>query len=173
MEYNFLKISFKENFYKNIKNLYFRENKDILYYDNSHMTYIYKVTIDNILYTFYGFYKENYFNIIFDSYDEKLDVTVKNKFTLLINLDWKLNKTEEDISIWTINFSNKYYGESIILPIRNKMFDNNISIHDYIKIYNLKKIKVNIKIVKRIEENKNLNILNKFYMLFNLSNKQI
>lgn len=173
MEYNILKISFKENFYKNIKDLYFSENKDILYYDNSHMNYIYKVTIDNILYTFYGFYKEKYFNIIFDSYDEKLDITIKNKFTLLINLNWKLNKINGDISIWTINFSNKYYGDSIILPIRNKMFDNNLSIHDYIKIYNLKKIKVIIKTVKIVEENKNFNILNRFLMLFNVSNKQI
>jgi len=173
MEYNILKISFKENFYKNIKDLYFSENKDILYYDNSHMNYIYKVTIDNILYTFYGFYKENFFNIIFDSYDEKLDITIKNKFTLLINLNWKLNKINEDISIWTINFSNKFYGESIILPIRNKMFDDNLSIHDYIKIYSLKKIKVIIKTVKIVEEIKNFNILNRFFMLFNVTNKQI
>jgi len=173
MEYNILKISFKENFYKNIKDLYFSENKDILYYDNSHMNYIYKVTIDNILYTFYGFYKENYFNIIFDSYDVNLDITIKNKFTLLINLNWKLNKINEDISIWTINFSNKFYGESIILPIRNKMFDNNLSIHDYIKIYSLKKIKVTIKTVKIVEENKNFNILSRFLTLFTISNKQI
>jgi hypothetical protein len=173
MEYNILKISFKENFYKNIKDLYFSENKDILYYDNSHMNYIYKVTIDNILYTFYGFYKENYFNIIFDSYDVNLDITIKNKFTLLINLNWKLNKINEDISIWTINFSNKFYGESIILPIRNKMFDNNLSIDDYIKIYSLKKIKVTIKTVKIVEENKNFNILSRFLTLFTISNKQI
>ena len=40
---NFIHFSFKNNIYKNIKDLYFIPNKDITYYDNSHLNYIYNV----------------------------------------------------------------------------------------------------------------------------------
>jgi len=170
MEYNFLKISFRENFYNGIRDLYFSENKDILYYDNSHMNYIYKLTIDNILYTFYGFYRENYFNIIFDSYDSILDITIKNKFTLLINLDWKLSKYN-NTSIWVVNNVNNITKQCIILPITNKMINNNINIEDYIKIYNLKRITVNIKNIDEIDNyKKKFNIFKKVKLYFNLEN---
>lgn len=172
MENNFLKISFKEYIYKNIKDLYFIENKEILYYDGSHMNYIYKIKIDDIFYTFYGFYKEKYFTIIFNSYDSKLDITIKNKLTLLLNLDWNL-KNISDKSIWIINIKNNYNKECSLLPISNKMIENNISIEDFIKISNVKKIKFTIKLVNIIDKNKNYNLIYKLRSYLNFSNKEI
>ena len=40
----FIKISFKTPIFKNFKEIYFTPNFDIIYYDNSHLNYIYKET---------------------------------------------------------------------------------------------------------------------------------
>ena len=148
MENKILNISFKENIYKNIKELYFLENKEIIYYDNSHMNYIYNIKIGNILYTFYGYFKDDYFNIILDTYSFNLDVTIKNKLTILIKLDWDLIKlNDSENQVWVIDITKNQNFESILLPIRIKMLDNNISLEDYLKISNQRKINITIKLI--------------------------
>ena len=61
-----IKISFYKTFYKNFNEIFFVENNNIDYYDNSHMNYIYIYKIDNIEYTFNGFFKDDYFVITLD-----------------------------------------------------------------------------------------------------------
>lgn len=151
-ELEIIKISFNKPFYKKINNIFFLPNRNIIYYDNSHLNYIYTELIDDIEYTFYGFFKDDYFVIIFDSY--KLDTNINHKQVILIKLDWVLKKYPEK-SIWILDKSklkNLNY-ESIILPLRNSFFDKeNISIENYIKIINYKKIKIKINIVDKIEK---------------------
>jgi hypothetical protein len=179
MENNFLKISFKESFFKNIKDLYFIENKDILYYDNSHMNYIYTLKIRNIIYTFYGFFKDEYFNIVFNSYNTNLDVFIKNKLTLIVKLNWSLVKyNNNDFSIWIIENSEKNIlkeKDCLILPIRNIMLENNLSIDDYLNITNYDKIKIKLKFTNTMDDNllSNLNILNIFSNIFSFKNRII
>ena len=47
---------------------------DIIYYDNSHLNYIYKEKLNGIEYTFYGFFKDNFFVIVLDSFNESLEI---------------------------------------------------------------------------------------------------
>jgi hypothetical protein len=171
MENNIIKITFKENIYKNINKLFFEENKDILYYDNSHMNYIYKTTIEEFEYTFYGFYKETYFNIIFDIYNKNFKTTIKNKLTILIDFNWTLKKYNNDISVWVINTSD-IDKECLILPIRNKISNSNIDIEDFIKISKLKKLRVKVKNINIIDQN-SINIFTYIKSIFNFTNKEI
>jgi len=152
-ELDIIKISFKNPIYKNFTHLYFIPDKNTVYYDNSHLNYIYTENIENITYHFYGFFKNNFFTIIFDSYDKLLNINIKNKLIILIKLDWIIKRYNENSLIWVIDKSKlknlKY--DAIILPIRNKLM-NEINIEDYIKIFNYKKIKVTINSIATLEK---------------------
>ena len=153
---DYIQISFKNPFFENFKDdIYLSPNKDILYYDNCHLNYIYNEKIDHIKYTFYGFYKDSFFVIIMNSYDEKLDIMIEHKFIILLKLTWIIKKIDENKFIYIIDKNNllNYKTEAMLLPIRNKFFDNfNISIENQIKIIEYKKIIVNINIVTKIKQ---------------------
>lgn len=147
-EQDLIEISFNQPFDKNFKKLYFSPNKDILYYDNSHLNYIYEIEIENIKYTFYGFFKNNFFVIIYNSYHKELNISIENKNIILIKLDWILQKyNDNNESIYVIDklkFNDTPYY-AIIIPYRNKFFkENNINIEDYLKIIDFKTIKVEL-----------------------------
>lgn len=151
---DYIQIKFKNKIFKDFKEIYLYPNKDIIYYDNSHLNYIYLEKIDNINYTFYGFYKDDFLVIILNSYDQELNTTIDHKFIILLKLIWTTKKIDDNKSIYIID-KNKlinYKTDAIILPIRNKFFqESNISIENQIRIIDYKKTKVNINIVTKIK----------------------
>ena len=160
---NFIHFSFKNNIYKNIKDLYFIPNKDITYYDNSHLNYIYNVKNDDLLITFHSFYKDEYLVIVFDSYNEILDTKIEHKETIFIKINWINKKLDENKFIWIIDIVD-YKNISLIsyiLPIRQNIFSEHfLKLNDFIKIYEYKLNNVNIKISENNENNKLLNFNN-------------
>ena len=150
-----IKIEFKKNIFKDIKELYFIPNKKTIYYDNSHLNYIYEENINNINYTCHGFFKDNYFIIIIDSYNNDIDVNIAHKKVILIKLNWTIdiNYNEKKLLILDKSSIKKLNTFALILPIRNKLFiNNNIIIDDYIKLYECNKIKIKISMVKEIKK---------------------
>jgi hypothetical protein len=143
---------------KNINNNVFNENIEKNNYDE-----------EEIKYTFYGFFKDDFFVIIFDSYNINLDINIKHKEVILIKLKWVLNSisnislneydsnnlnnyfhnVNEEKTLWEIDKSVNYNNiNSIILNIRNKIIDNNnIKIDDFIKLYDYKNIYLNINFI--------------------------
>ena len=147
------KFQFKKPFYKNFTKLFFKPNEDNIYYDNSHKNYIYKETINengnDINYIFYGFFKDDFFVIIFDSFNSKLNTNVEHKFIILIKLKWVLNNDSNDSnlkSLWELDTSEIYKNkEAFILNIRKKLLNEKyINIDDCIKIYEYNNILINI-----------------------------
>ena len=171
---NSFKIYFSVPFFKNINEIIFRENVNCIYYDGSHMNYIYKLSIEEIEYTFNGFFKDNYFVIIFDSFDKNLQINIENKHVILFNLNWKkINYNDKEIYIInTDNFKN-YKIECNILNIRKKLFDiTNISLNDYLKIKNIESIECTISDLKYsnkkiFNKSNNLQIISKIKDLLN------
>lgn len=189
-----LKIFFEKPFFKNFDQLDFIENENIIYYDNSHMNYIYKEKIENIDYTFYGFFKDSFFVIICDSTmcgrreshvtlldteddsqrspsdsNSNLNINYHTKYVVLIKFEWILKKIDDDKSLWIIDNTKKEYTlDSMILPFRNKIFsDQNINIEDYIKMINFKIIKI------RTSQKFKKSIFKNISKIFNFSNKEI
>lgn len=149
-ENDVIDIYFSKPFYKTYDVIHFLPNKNFIYYDHSHLNYIYKIDETNIEHTFYGFYKDDYFVIIHDSYDKNLNVNLENKNVILIELKWILKKVSEDKSVWILDKKDillqlKY--DSLILPIRNKYLNqNNITNNEHIRLTEYKTIPVKIKI---------------------------
>ena len=162
---NFIKITFQKIFCNHFKELYFMIDMNKIYYDNSHLNYIYEKVIDNIKYTFHGFYQDHFFTIIMNSYNLDLKINIEHKFLVLIKLDWIIKKINEDKSIWCIDKSklkniNLY---AIIIPSRKTFFNNNlIDLNDYIKITECEEIKIKANIV----ENKKVSFIKQLYLLF-------
>ena len=152
---NIIKIFFKDNIIKKFNILEFIPNSNIIYYNNSHLNYIYKHKINNIEYIFYGFFKDEYFVIIYDTYNEELETNIQNKYVYLIKLDWILKKINAELTLWVldnikINNKNK---DLYVLTCRKKLFSENVSIQDLLKINNYDTHKVKIKIIKDVNDN--------------------
>jgi hypothetical protein len=148
---NIIEIHFDKNIIKNINILYFKENKEIIYYNNNHLNYIYKTKKNDIEYTFYGFFKNDYFTIILDSYSIKLDTNIQSKFVYLINLNWVLKEINDDLKLWILDGSkiNNLYMECLIAPFRKKIFSHDIE--DLLNITEYNKTNINIDIQKNFE----------------------
>lgn len=156
---NFIKISFKKPFFKDFDEIYFLPNMDITYYDNSHLNYIYTEIKDNINYTFHGFFKDNFFIIICDSYNQILNTTLQYKNVLVIKIVWIEKKYSENKNIWIIDIPklNDLRLDCFILPIRQKIFNNDsISIDDYLRMYNYSIFNIIIKYVPEKKKKRNI-----------------
>ena len=164
---NYLKITFEEPFYKNIDEIYFNENNDLLYYDNSHMNYISSFKNNDIEYTFYGFYKDDFFVIIFNEYNETLDVNIESKYILLIKLEWIIKSISLEKSLWVINTNiNNHNMEVYLLSTRNRLINGSeINYNDYLKLNNYKILKITINNTDEIIL-KNIKIMNNIKYVF-------
>jgi hypothetical protein len=155
---NSFKIYFLRPIFKNINELIFEEDKNNIYYNGSHMNYICVLNTDDIEYKFIGFYKDNYFVIIFDSFDKNLQTNIKNKNVILLKLNWK--KTiyqEKEIYVIAIDKFKNLKMESFILNIRKKLLDiTNISIEDYLKVKNFEIIDCRIDNLNNNNNNNNI-----------------
>jgi len=156
-----IKIYFKKPIYRNINTLFMSVNKDLVYYDNNHINYIYRINEDNIEYVFNGFFKDNYFVITFSAFNKEYNVKLENDNIIIIKLEWILKKISENISLWVINdlqFIN-YKSDCLILPINNKLFsENNINLDDYLKLYDNTRIELLINVVDSIDIKKKFNL---------------
>lgn len=159
--HNYLKITFEKPFYKDINQLYFNVNNDLIYYDNSHINYISIIKKNDIELTFYGYYKDNFFVIIFDEYNEVLDVKIECKHILLIKLEWIIKKISIEKSLWYINTDlNNFNTEAYFLIDRQRLVNGpSINYNDYLKLNNYKTINITINNTDEIIL-KNINIIN-------------
>ena len=169
-----IKIYFKKKpIYKNIDTIFLTPNKDLVYYDNSHLNYIYKYAENNIEYTFNGFFKDNYFVITFDALNKEINVNIHNKNIIIIKLEWVLKKVSENQSLWIINdeqFIN-YRCDSLILPINNKLFsDQTINLDDYLKVTDNTRKELIINSVDSIN-NKKFSLRKFIFSFFNFNNE--
>lgn len=180
-------FQFNKPFYKNFSKLFFRPNNDNIYYDNSHKNYIYKETVNengsDVNYVFYGFFKDNFFVIIFDSFNCKLNINVEHKFIILIKLKWILNKVSDSNrnssntddtyskSLWELDTSEIYKNkEAFILNIRKKILNEKyINIDDCIKIYEYNNVLININYVEDTYSNNKVSNFSIFQYLKCLS----
>jgi hypothetical protein len=163
---NFIKIFSKKPFFDDFDEIYFLPNMDITYYDNSHLNYIYVENRNDIDYTFHGFFKDNFFIIICDSCNKKLNTTLENKNVIIIKVKWIEKKYSEHKNIWIVDIP-KFKDlklECYVLAIRKKIFNNDcVSIEDYLRLYNFITLDTTIKYVP--EKKKKRNIL-KFIISF-------
>ena len=87
------------------------------------------------MYTFYGFYRDGYFVIIIDSYDEFTKVSLKHKEVAILKLNWKLVLDNNMNDYYHISdIQNKRSKYTILNIQRDKLFDKNITIDDYLSV---------------------------------------
>jgi hypothetical protein len=141
-----INIFFDKKMVKPIHKISMKPNLNIDYYNNSHLNYIYNYSDDEteLEYTFYGFYKDDYLVILYDTYNIKLDVKIEHKHIYLIKVNWIL-KEHNNITLWAIDTSKKYKTECVILSCRKNFFLENITINDILKINNYRVCEVVIK----------------------------
>ncbi len=158
---NALKIRFDTPIYKNIDEIYFVEDNNKVYYDSCNMNYISSVKTNsqshnqnqnhnknqnqNIEIKFYGFYKDDFFVIIIDSFDNDLLVNIECKEVILIKLEWKkMYFGNRDIHINVVKSTKNDKREAYLLNIRNKLFKNNIDINSLLLLNDYKIINATI-----------------------------
>jgi hypothetical protein len=106
----------------------------------SHKNYIYKKKCGQITYIFNGFFKDDYFVISIDSYNELLMTEIEHKDIIILKLNWVIkndckndckndykNDSKNDSKIyWELDIPNKKnkIDECYILPIRKDLFEN-------------------------------------------------
>lgn len=158
------KVSFKTNF-NDINEIYLKPNLNINYQDYAYLNYIYKETSNNIECTFNGFFKDDYFMIICDTYNKNIDISINNKHVILIKLNWILLKTDDNKSIWGLDEKQQNNIECHLLPIRNNLFlIPSLNANDYLNVCNYKTIQINIKIVQKIKKYNIINIFKKILL---------
>jgi hypothetical protein len=164
---NYLKITFEKPFYKDIDELYFNENNDLIYCDNSHMNYIYSIKKNDIDYTFYGYFKDGFFVIIFDEYNEILNIKIESKYMFLIKLEWINKNVSLEKSLWYINNNiNNYNTEACLLVDRQRLLNGpNIDFNDYLKLNNYRLLNISINNTDEIII-KNVKIMNNLKTIF-------
>ena len=141
MSLNF-SITFNIPIYKNINTLYFIENNNNVYYDGSHLNYIYTHKIDNIDYIFNGFFKDDFFIIIFDSFDNTLSINIEMKYVIILKLKWTIKEIKMQ-NIYVVDTDNmkNHKTDSYLLKKRKKI--NNLllyTVDDYLRLNDYKVI---------------------------------
>jgi hypothetical protein len=157
-------ITFSKPIYKNINILYFIENNNNIYYDGSHMNYIYIHKIDNIDYTFHGFYKDDFFIIIFDSFDNNLSINIEMKYVIILKLEWILKEIKmQNINVVNTENMINYKIDTYLLKNRKNINKSSLlTIEDYLRLNDYTII---TSIINSTKINKD-NLLNKIKNIF-------
>jgi hypothetical protein len=175
-------LSLKKKIFKHFNKIFFVEDENITYFNHSHKNYIYTEKIGNLIYTFHGFYKDDHFVIVIDSYDEELDINIEHKEVILLKVQWILKEVKNDIQnmqereeennkfIWSIDgeLEKKYETYYFILPIRSKLLNSCIlDIEDFKNVTKYDEHKLSFSIIdkKKYEENKKNDLFKKFWLL--------
>jgi len=176
-----LYLHFEQKIFKHFNKIFFIPNENIEYYEGSHKNYIYNEKINNLLYTFHGFYKDDYFIIAINSYDVLLDVTIEHREVVILKVEWILREiiiNQEKKFVWNIDLANinKTHTNYFILPIRKKLLNSDIlDIEDFKNVtkYNEKKVSFYIVDKKNYESIKKINEENLARIFFNFLKKKI
>jgi hypothetical protein len=157
MDNNNIIIYFEKEVIKNLKLLKFEINQELKYINNSHVNYIYDIELNNKLYIFHGLYKDGYFLIITEIYDNILKNTIYDKNIILIKIKWLKKNIDKKINLYFLEIEKDKY-EYIFAPLRKELFNtNDLSIDDLLLINNYNtdicKIENNVKINLNLVEN--------------------
>ena len=170
MDNNNIIIYFEKNIIKNIKILQFKINEDLEYINNSHVNYLYELELNDKIYKFHGFYKDNYFGIITEIYDTILKNIIYDKQIILIKINWVKKNIENKINLYFLDIQQNNY-EYIYAPLRKEILtSNNLLIEDLLIINNYNTdickienmIKSNIGYLKNTEINNDINSYNSY-----------
>ena len=102
---NFVHLKFNNYFFKEFKEIYFSADENTKYYDKNHLNYISSVDISNLTYTFYGFFKDNYFVIVINSFDNQLQINIEHKEVVIMKINWiEKNKGDGNVDIANTKF---------------------------------------------------------------------
>lgn len=154
---NNINLYFENPIINNLKHINLKINNKINYKNKSFLNYYHEIKNDNLIISFTGIYKDEYFIILIDYIDKKLNTTVYDKNIILMKLDWKLIKINNNLFLWEIDILDNKKYKYFYLPLRKFLENNNdISINDILMIN--RSINHNLKIKK----NNNLSFLSLF-----------
>ena len=181
---NIIHLKFENPILYNNKEVYLKPNKNIQYINQSYLSYYTEIYNSNILIKINGFYKDQYFILLFDLIDKKENKITNHNHIIFIKADWSLIKVNNELHLYQINsIKNKKY-KYFYMPLRNFFEKNNdLSIEDILLIhecihYNLKiyhKNEVNNEYINENNEyiNENNKYINENNKYINENNKYI
>jgi len=167
---NNITIYFKKNIIKNINVLYFKINEELEYINNSHINYLYELEKNDKVYKFYGFYKDDYFVVITEIYDNLLKNIIYDKQIILIKINWIKKNINDRMNLYFLDIQKNNYNY-IYAPLRKEILNSNDLLIDDLLIIN----DYNIEIcnIKTNQENNDYNIekINDIYYSKNIFKK--
>ena len=179
MDNNNIIIYFEKNIIKNIRLLHFKINEELEYINNSHVNYLYEFELNDKIYKFHGFYKDSYFVIITEIYDNILKNIIYDKQIILIKMNWVKKNIDNKINLYFLDLHQNNY-EYIYAPLRKEILNsNNLLIDDLLIINNYNTdickienvIKSNEGYLKNNDINTNIDINNNNYNKDNIFKK--
>ena len=142
-----INLYFENPIINNLKHIQLKVNNKINYKNQSYLNYYHEIKNDNLIISFTGLYKDEYFLILIDYIDNNLNTSVYDKNIIIIKLDWKLIKINKNLFLWEIDIINNKKYKYFYLPLRKFLENNNdISINDILMINH--SINHNLKIKK-------------------------
>lgn len=116
---------FEQPLIQNIKDLYLKYDPNIELINKCYVQYYDEKKINNKRYIFRGFYKDGYFIIFIDIIDVLLDNIIYHKNIILVKLQWKLIKINDEMSVNKIFIKDNSKYQYFLIPIRNSIYKNN------------------------------------------------
>lgn len=160
MTKKFIHFNLDKPFVHNIYDIYFSPTNQKLN-EYSYQCYEYKLQINNKKYTFSGSFRDNFFLITLDVYDNFHNNTIYNKNIMLLKLEWELNS--KNIYVLKINSLSKISKDYILTSLRKELNNNNnFSIDELLEIKDYNTNKCQIKYSNNVSYTIN-NILRLFY----------
>jgi hypothetical protein len=114
-EKNYIHFSFENPIFKDIHNLYFKPNPSIDYINRSYVRYYDEKVIDKNTIIFEGFFKDDYFVITIQNYNQLYDTSIYYKEIIITKLQWVFTQYD-DLHIWKLEFGNNKQFEYVKIP---------------------------------------------------------
>ena len=130
-----INLYFENPIINNLKHIQLKVNNKINYKNQSYLNYYHEIKNDNLIISFNALYKDEYFIILIDYIDTKLNTSVYDKNIIIMKLDWKLTKINKDLFLWQVDILDNKKYKYFYLPLRKFLEKNNdISINDILMI---------------------------------------
>ena len=128
-------LYFENPIINNLKHIQLKINNKVNYKNQSYLNYYHEIKNDNLIISFNALYKDEYFIILIDYIDTKLNTSVYDKNIIIMKLDWKLTKINQDLFLWQVDILDNKKYKYFYLPLRKFLEKNNdISIDDILMI---------------------------------------
>ena len=128
-------LYFENPIINNLKHIQLKINNKVNYKNQSYLNYYHEIKNDNLIISFNALYKDEYFIILIDYIDTKLNTSVYDKNIIIMKLDWKLTKINQDLFLWQVDILDNKKYKYFYLPLRKFLENNNdISIDDILMI---------------------------------------